>query len=263
VTIVRDWCNFSCFLRGALILLALSAASCRSDTGAAQPRVVVAAAANLTDVAQILAQEFEARTKIHVAYSFASTAQLTSQIENGAPFDVFLAADAAHVDQLDEKHLLAPGSSAIYARGILALWVPSRTDVIKRIEDLTHPDVQVIALAKPELAPYGEAAREALQRAGVWNAVQAKIVYAENVNGAKQYGVSRNADAALLPYSLVLKESGEVIQIPESQHRPIVQKLGIVAKSAHLPEAQKFADFVLHGRGPEIFQSNGYRVGDR
>ncbi|HLX42465.1 MAG TPA: molybdate ABC transporter substrate-binding protein [Bryobacteraceae bacterium] len=242
-----------------MILAALMAASCRSNTGAASPRVVVAAAANLTDAAQLLGREFEAQTKIHAVFSFASTAQLASQIENGAPFDVFLAADATHVDQLDEKHLLTPGSSAVYAQGILALWVPSRTDVIKKIEDLTHPDVQVIALAKPELAPYGEAAREALQQAGIWNAVQSKIVYAENVNGAKQYGVSRNADAALLPYSLVLKESGEVIQIPESQHRPIVQKLGIVAASPRLPEAQKFVDFVLHGGGQEIFQRNGYR----
>jgi len=241
------------------IALALLAASCRPESSAGQRQITIAAAANLTEVAQVLGHEFEAETGIHPTFSFASTAQLTSQIENGAPFDVFLAADAAHVDALDGKSLLVSGSSAIYANGILALWVPSKTDVIRRMEDLARPEVQVIAIAKPELAPYGEAAIEALHHAGVWNAVQSKIVYAENVNAAKQYGTSGNADAVFVAYSLVLKESGAVIQLAESDHQPIAQKLGILKASPHIPDARKFVEFALHGKGREVFQSHGYR----
>jgi molybdate transport system substrate-binding protein len=244
----------------AALAFAVLLPGCRSEKNAAPTTIVVAAAANLTNVSPTLGREFESQTGIHATFSFASTAQLTSQIENGAPFDVFLAADAAHVDELDKKHLLVPGSSAIYAQGILALWAPAGSGAIKSLEDLAGLDVRVIALAKPELAPYGEAAREALQKAGIWDRVESKIVYADNVNGAKQYGASRNADAVLLPYSLVLKEAGTVIQIPDSQHQPIVQKLGIPASSAHVSDARKFADFALHGKGQEIFLSNGYRA---
>jgi molybdate transport system substrate-binding protein len=243
----------------ALVAVALLAASCRPESHAGRPQVTIGAAANLTEIAPVLGSEFEGQTGIHPTFSFASTAQLASQIENGAPFDVYLAADAAHVDGLDRKSLLVSGSSAIYVNGILALWVPSKTDTIRRVEDLTRPEVRVIAMAKPELAPYGEAALEALRHAGVWNAVESKIVYAENVNAAKQYGTSRNADAVFVAYSLVLKESGAVIQVAESEHQPIAQKLGILRASGHIPEAREFVEFVLHGKGRDIFESHGYR----
>jgi molybdate transport system substrate-binding protein len=164
-----------------------------------------------------------------------------------------------HVDELDRKGVLAAGSSAIYANGILAMWAPSKTGV-RRVEDLTLPEVRVVALAKPELAPYGQAAVETLQHAGVWSAVEPKVVYAENVNAAKQYGTSGNADAVFVAYSLVLKESGTVIQIPESAHQPIAQKLGIVKASAHLAEARRFVDFTLRGKGRGVLESHGYRT---
>ena len=242
------------------VALALLTVACRSETNAARKEIAVAAAANLTDVAQILGQEFQAETGIHATFSFASTAQLTSQIENGAPFDVFLAADSAHVDALDQKGLLDAGSSAVYADGILALWVPSKTSVIRRVEDLALPAVRVVSLAKPELAPYGQAAVETLRQAGVWDAVEPKIVYADNVNAAKQYGASGNADAVFVAYSLVLKESGAVLQIPGNAHEPIAQKLGIVKASAHLIEARRFVDFTLRGKGREVIESHGYRI---
>ena len=89
--------------------------------------MIIAAAANLTDVFQKMGPEFESATGVHPVFSFASTAQLTQQIENSAPFDVFAAADATHVEELERKGLLLAGSRAVYARGILALWVPAGT----------------------------------------------------------------------------------------------------------------------------------------
>ena len=224
----------------------------------AQSRINVAAAANLTGVAQQLGSRFEAETKIHPVFSFGSTAQLTQQIENGAPFDLFLAADAAHVEQLDQKKVLVPGSRAAYAIGVLALWAPSAATPVKSIEDLVSPDVRVIAVAKPELAPYGAATIETLRNAGILDKVQSKIVYADNINMAKQYGSTGNADVVFTAYSLVLKESGTVIQVPEKLHKPITQALGMMAASPNKADAGKFAEFVLHGNGRAALKAFGY-----
>ena len=121
-------------------------------------------------------------------------------------------------------------------------------------------DVHVIAVANPKLAPYGAAAVETLQHAGIWDRVKDKIVYAENISMAKQYGASKNADAVFTAYSLVLKEAGAVIQVDEAMHQPIVQKLGIVAASQHRDWAQSFSNFVLKGAGRAILARYGYKI---
>jgi molybdate transport system substrate-binding protein len=243
-----------------LIIVAFWAAACQLAT-AAPAEITVAAAANLTEVAQTLGSEFEAQTKIHPVFSFGSTAVLTSQIENSAPFDVFLSADAEHVDKLDHESLLTKGSNAVYGVGVLALWIPPSSKAhIGKVEDLNAQDVHVIAVANPKLAPYGAAAVETLQHAGIWDQVKDKIVYAENISMAKQYGTSKNADAVFTAYSLVLKEAGKVIQVDEALHQPIVQKLGIVARSQHIDDAQKFTHFVLNGPGRDVLARYGYKI---
>jgi molybdate transport system substrate-binding protein len=237
-----------------LIIVAFCGALCQGA------EITVAAAANLTEVAQTIGAEFEAQTKIHPVFSFGSTAVLTTQIENSAPFDVFLSADAEHADKLAGENLLAPGSNAVYAVGVLALWIPPASKAhVDKVEDLKAIDVQVIAVANPKLAPYGAAAVETLQKAGIWDQVMAKIVYAENISMAKQYGTSKNADAVFTAYSLVLKEAGKVIPVDEALHRPIVQKLGIVARSQHIDDARKFTQFVLNGPGRDILARYGYK----
>ncbi|HWE51763.1 MAG TPA: molybdate ABC transporter substrate-binding protein [Bryobacteraceae bacterium] len=228
--------------------------------------LTIAAASNLTGVFQAIGPQFERATGIHPVFSFGSTAQLEQQIEHGAPFDVFAAADTEHVTMLDRKGLLAPGSRAIYATGILALWIPpgGRTRIessIERIEDLANPAVRTIAVAKPELAPYGAATVETLKNLGLWDRVQPKIVYADNISMARQYGTSGNADAVFTAYSLVLKDAGKIIRIPEKTHRPIDQALGIVAGSKHPSEARQFADFLLKGKGRDVLAASGYLAG--
>jgi molybdate transport system substrate-binding protein len=223
--------------------------------------VTVAAAANLGEVFHALGPQFEAATGVHPVFSFASTAQLAFQIENSAPYDVYAAADVEHVEQLEKKGLLVPASRAVYATGILALWIPPGSAAkIDSPDGLVQPAVKVIALAKPELAPYGLAARETLQHLGIWDRVQSRVVYAENINMAKQYGVSGNADAVFTAYSLVLKEAGKVIKVDEKLHNPIDQALGIVAASKHRAAAQQFVDFLLRGPGRAILGDSGYRV---
>lgn len=225
-----------------LLVIALSAGG-----QTAKREVAVAAAANLSEVFQQIGPQFEAATGIHPLFSFASTAQLATQIRNGAPFDVFAAADVEHV----------PEPRAVYATGILALWFPGGKG---SLEDLVQPSVKVIALAKPELAPYGLAARETLQKLGIWSKVESKIVYADNISMAKQYGSSGNADAVFTAYSLVMKDQGKVIQVDESLHAPIDQAIGIVAASKNQAAAREFMNFLLAGKGRGILSSSGYRV---
>jgi molybdate transport system substrate-binding protein len=232
-----------------------------SSSSAPKREITVAAAANLTEVAQALGTEFESQTKIHPVFSFGSTAVLTSQIENGAPFDVLMAADAEHPDKVEHESLLVPGSNAVYAVGVLALWIPPSSKAqVTKVGDLTSKDVSVIALANPKLAPYGEAAVETLQHAGIWDQVKDRIVYAENISMAKQYGTSKNADAVFTAYSLVLKEGGRIIQVDESLHQPIVQKLGVIARSQHRDWSESFTNFVLKGPGRAILVRYGYKV---
>jgi molybdate transport system substrate-binding protein len=238
-------------------LLAL-AAGC-GPREAAKPGVTVAAAANLTDVFGRLGPRFEAATGITPVFSFASTAQLARQIENSAPFDVFAAADSQHVEQLEREGLLLAGSRAVYARGVLALWIPPGSPAgAARLKDLVSAQVRVIAIAKPELAPYGQAAVDSLTRLGLWEQVRPKVVFAENINMAKQYGAARNVDAVFTAYSLVLHEAGTVLRVEETLHRPIDQELGVVAKSEHPDAARKFAAFLLAPEGLEVLSGFGY-----
>ncbi|HZL56102.1 MAG TPA: molybdate ABC transporter substrate-binding protein [Bryobacteraceae bacterium] len=225
------------------------------------PEVTVAAAANLSRIFQLIGPEFQTASGIHPVFSFGSTAQLTQQIENAAPYDIFTAADSAHLDQLDREGKLTPGSKAVYATGILALWIPPAGHArIEHLTDLTSPAVRVIAIARPELAPYGEATVETLRHLGIWDRVKSKAVYADSIGMAKQYGTSGNADAVFTAWSLVLKQDGKVIRVDENLHKPIEQALGIMAASHHQSNAAKFADFLIKGKGREILATQGYRV---
>ena len=246
--------------RLSVLLAVIFLPGCRPERPPTRPQLTIAAAANLTDVFEHMGPRFEADTGIHPIFSFASTAQLSRQIENAAPFDVFAAADSEHVAGLEQRGLLVAGSRAVYARGVLALWIPeSGHGAVRRIQDLKLPGVRVIAIAKPDLAPYGRAAVDALQKLGIWEQIKPKVVYAENISMAKQYGKSNNADAVFTAYSLVLHEAGRIIQVDDSLHQPIDQELAIVAKSQQKEAARKFVAFLLTGAGKSILTSYGYQ----
>ena len=240
-----------------LIAVVIGAAACGQKERA---DVTIAAAANLTEVFQQVGPAFERQSGIHPLFSFASTSQLTQQIENGAPFDVIAAADAEHLAGLERKGLLLAGSPTPYAIGVLALWIPPGKPRLAHLADLISPAVRVIAVAKPEVAPYGQAAVEALHKSGIWNQVEPKIVYAENVRMAKQYGTTGNADAVFTAYSLVMQESGDVMTVDGGLHHPIVQEVAINAKPQHLDAARKFVTFLVGSEGRALLNSFGYRL---
>ena len=219
--------------------------------------VHVAAAANLRTALDEIARAFESRTGIHVISTIGATAQLAQQVENGAPVDVFLAADTQHVDQLIAKGVADPQSRAVYARGQLVLWAPQRSD-ITNLRDLTLPGVKQVGCAKPELAPYGAAAIQALKREGLWQGVEPKLVYGQSISAARQFADSGNVAAAFTALSLVVNQRGHYVLIDEKLHDPLDQALCIVKHSAQPDSARKFRDFVLGDEGRAILGRYGY-----
>ena len=238
--------------------LAILLASCARQP-ASKPELTVAAAANLTNVFGEIARAFESTENVRVVFNFAATGNLTRQIENSAPFDVFAAADTAHVDQLNRKGLLVPDTAKVYARGTLALWVPpSGRTAIENLQDLAKPGVRFVAIAKPDIAPYGQAAIDSLRALQLWAAIEPKVVYAENINMSKQYAFSGNADAAFTAYSLVLHDKGSAILIDRKLYRPIDQAMGVLKSSKHPDAARRFEEFVTSGPGVAILRRWGY-----
>ena len=222
--------------------------------------LVVAAAANLTEAFAELGRRFEARAGVRVVCSFGATADLARQVEQGAPFDVFASADTRHVDALASAGLLTEGTRAVYARGRLVVWLPREGSAVARAEDLAKPEVARVALAKPDVAPYGQAAVEALEALNVWERVEPKVVYAQNVSQARQFAATGNADAAFLPRSLVGAGGGKSIEIDEALHRPIEQAVGVVRASRRQEAARRFVEFLLSAEGRAVLESYGYQV---
>jgi molybdate transport system substrate-binding protein len=220
----------------------------------------VAAASNLTDAFAELGREFTARTGVRVVYSFGATADLAKQIENGAPFDLFASADVEHVETLNRQGLLVAGTQAVYARGRLVLWIPPGSGAqVARLEDLTSEQVERVGVAKPDVAPYGRATVEALRALNLWQQVEAKVIYGQNVSQVKQYAATGNVDVAFIPLALTREGEGRVIEVDESLHQPIDQALALIKSSGKQDDARRFSDFVLSAEGRALLERFGYR----
>jgi molybdate transport system substrate-binding protein len=245
----------------ALTLILIAAFGCRSKTSTFEETLTIAAASNLTDTFEELTPRFTAATGIRVVVSFGATADLAKQIEHGAPFDVFMAADAEHVEQLDSKGLLLPGSRKNYARGHLVMWLPGNSKLTaQRIEDIRARDFERIAIAKPDVAPYGQAAVETLQALGIWNEVQPKVVYSQTVSQAKQYAATGNAEVAFIPLALVKIGEGKYLDVDSHLHRPIDQAMGIVKESPRQVAARRWLDFLMSAEGQQLLAKHGYEA---
>ena len=229
--------------------------------------LTVSAASDLTRAFTEVGAAFEAATGTKVVFNFGSTGQLAQQIEQGAPVDVFAAANASYIDQLERQGLILPDTKQRYARGRIVLWTRADSPLkLERVEDLALPGVRRMAIANPDHAPYGTAAREALQAAGLWANVQPKLVLGENVRQALQYAETGNVDAAIVALSLVVPAAmaedvqGRYVLIPEDLHAPLDQTVAVIRSTAHEREARAFAEFVGSPAAREIMRKYGFGV---
>jgi molybdate transport system substrate-binding protein len=238
------------------------AVSCARRNGAepvGKPEVLVAAASDLALAFEEVGRLFEQEKGIKITFTFGSTGILAKQIENGAPFDLFAAANIAFIDQLDKKGLVLPDTKAVYARGRITMWTRAESPLkIERVEDLSHPDINKIAIANPEHAPYGLAAREALQSAGVWDKIREKLVLGENIRQTLQYAETGNVEVAIVALSLSIRSPGRWTLIPEQMHKPLDQALAVVRAARHEKEAREFAAFLATAQARAIMRSYGF-----
>lgn len=220
---------------------------------AARP-LLVAAAADLAPLEVPLTRGYAAAGGGALRFVFGSSGMLARQIENGAPYDVFLCANEQFVGDLTAQKHLIPETVAAYATGRLGLWSAHGTPA--SFAALADAKIRLVAIANPQHAPYGAAARALLERAGLWDTLQPKIVLAENVRQAYEYARTGNADVVITSWTLLKGESGAKL-LPEIDHPPIRQSGGVVTGTQREARARAFLRFLLSPAGQSILRDGG------
>lgn len=232
----------------------------------AQP-LRIAAAADLQFAMNDVSGNYEKSAGQKVSVIYGSSGNFRTQIENGAPFDLFFSADVQYPKLLISSGLADADTLYIYAHGRLVLWSPAGTklQLAKRgLAALTDTRVAKIAIANPEHAPYGRAAVAALQKAGLYDEVKSKLVYGENISQAAQFAESGSAEVGILALSLTYAESmkgGERWEVPASLYPALEQAVVVVHASANKRAAQAFLDYVKSPEAKEILARYGFTLG--
>ena len=252
-------------LLSLLLVLVFAGHSLGSEGGskgeAEEGPLTVAVASNAFRALREIALAFEETTGVKVTLVHGSTGKLYTQIVQGAPFHLFLAADRERPALLGEKGYTKPGTRFTYVRGVPALWSAREELAIgsRGLGALTDPAVLRVAIANPETAPYGKAAVEALKSYGIFDGVKDKLVYGENVSQAFSFASTGNADAAFVSLSTIYGQGGDFAAVAAGHYAPVVQD-GVILKHAPVA-ARSFADFLGGRVAQEIFLRYGYRVG--
>lgn len=246
-------------IRVFLVFLALAC-------GASAEELLVAAAADLNQVLPVVAERFERETGNQVKLSFGSSGNFFTQIQNGAPFEVFFSADIDFPKRLEAAGLAEPGSLYEYAVGKIVLWAPdsSKVNVNDGLAVLLKPEVRRIAIANPLHAPYGKAAVAALQHEQLYDRIKDKLVLGENISQAFELVHSGNADVGIVALSLVtspkVKDTGNFAAIPTATYPPIRQGVIVVKSSAHKDTARAFVAYLKRPETVELLKQYGFEV---
>lgn len=242
----------------ALLLVAVASGCARSPAADGAEPLLVAAASDLRPAFEELGARFEADTGTQVTFSFGSSGQLKEQVLQGAPFDLFASADVGFVDEVVAAGRGDGSTTQTYGFGRLVVW--SRDVRSRSLAALADPEVRTVAIANPEHAPYGRAARQALQAAGVWEAVQPKLVLGDNVSDTLRLATSGNADAAVVALSLVAGDGpGDWAEVPAALHDPLEQALVVTARDPkRAASARSFAAFLASPKSRATMQRHGF-----
>lgn len=255
-----------------LIIVLAGASGCVRDEADKESILTVAAAANFQQVFQEIGASFTEETGIPVQFNFASTGLLAQQIDNGAPVDLFASANVAFVDNLAARGRVIPDSQEIFARGTIALIANKEFLVNSNWQEefgrgdwelLLHNDIRNVAIANPQHAPYGAAAREFLQTVGIWEELEDKLVYGANVRDSLNLVLSGNAEVGIAALSIVIQEEADYKLIPEELHEPLNHSIAVVAGTELEEEASKFTQYVLSEEGRDILEKYGFAIPDQ
>jgi len=242
----------------ALAMVVTSAGSAFAD------EVQVAVAANFTAPIQAIAKDFEADTGHKLVASFGATGQFYTQIKNGAPFEVFLAADDTTPAKLEQENEIVNGSRFTYAVGTLALWSAKEGYVDDKGEVLKKNEYQHLSIANPKAAPYGLAATQVLAKLGLTDATKPKIVEGQSIAQAYQFVSTGNAELGFVALSQVYKDgklnSGSAWIVPASLHEPIKQDAVILNKGKDSAAAKALMEYLKGPKAAAVIKSFGYQL---
>jgi molybdate transport system substrate-binding protein len=245
-------------MRRTLLTAVLAlAVGCSSKAGGRKVRV--AAAADLSHAFSELATEFQGKTGIALEVEFGSSGLLAKQIEQGAPFAMFAAANRAYVDQVIKAGKCDGASSHSYARGRIVVWTPDGVAAPATLDELADPRFRKIAIANPDHAPYGKAAKQALDKTGVWPKIADRVVLGENIQATMMYARDHNADAAVVALSLaVVSDGGSFLPIDSSLHEPLDQAMVVCGTGDDAKAARRFSEFIASPEGREVMTRYGF-----
>jgi molybdate transport system substrate-binding protein len=222
----------------------------------------IAVAANAQFVSQKLKEQFKKETGIEAELTVSSSGKLTTQIEQGAPFDIFLSADMKYPQELADKGLTT-AKPVVYAYGTLVMWSLKKRDLSTGLATVLAGDVAKIAIANPKLAPYGEATITALTRQNLLPKAQSKIVYGESISQVNQYLLSGAADIAFTAKSVVLDTAmagkGTWVEVNHALYSPIAQGAVVMKREANAAVAQTFYRFLFSRTAKAILNKYGYK----
>jgi molybdate transport system substrate-binding protein len=251
-------------IRAALLALQL-ALLCLAATAAAASDLTVAAAADLSPVLQPIVNNFQRHTGNTVRLSFGSSGDFFNQIQNGAPYDVFLSADLGYPQKLVKLGFADSGSLHTYAVGRLVLWVPrnSKLDLEHQgMQALLDPSVHQIAIANPQHAPYGRAAVAALRHSGLYDKLAARLVLGENIGQAAQFAESGNAQVGIIALAHAVAPSvrslGRYWIVPTDSYPALQQGMVIVSFSKNKTVAAQFLKYLAGPDSQAIFRQYGF-----
>lgn len=234
---------------------------CSGKESADTPEPIrIAAASDLQSVMPKLIERFEATHPIKVVATFGSSGQLAQQIKQGAPFDVFLSANRKFVVDLASAQAIDSLTVRDYAIGSLVLVVRGDlAEKVKSLSDLREVSVKKFAIANPDTAPYGEAAKQALSRSGLWDELEPKRVQAETVRQALQFVQTGNAEAALVGSAIANVEGVRSFAIDQNRYAPLWQAVGVTTVSTQPVAARLFAQFIQGKDGQKILIEAGFK----
>lgn len=225
--------------------------------------LTVAAASDLTFPFKEIGPLFERAHRAKVTFIFGSTGRLAKQIEYGAPVDVLFAADVGFVEYLKQKGKTIPESHLLYAQGRIVLAVAKQSGfTVAKLEDLLRPEVRRVAIANPAHAPYGKAAQEALETAGLWERLRSKLVYGENIRQALQFVQTGNAEAGIVALSVANVPEITYTLIDRNLHKPLNQGAAVITRSPRPELGLAFIQFVNGPQGRPIMRRYGFLLPD-
>ena len=252
-------------LVSVLIALFMIAGLSTAPSGQAG-ELTVAAASDLSFAFKELVPAFEQQTGEHVKLTLGSSGNFFSQIQNGAPFDLYFSADIGYPKKLEEASLTVPGSLYQYAVGRIVMWTghESHIDVTEGFEALREPTVKKIAIANPKHAPYGRAAVAAMEYFKVYDQVKDKLILGENISQAAQFIESGACDIGIIALSLavapIMKSKGTYWEVPAEAHPALEQGAVILKSSKQQESAKQFLAFIKGAQGQEIMKRYGFTL---